>query len=161
MLSPESYAAVYNSPTGLLGIQTHQDKLTHINWLADEQAYSVDERTDSNAIINALDMYFTEGKWDKKVCIKIKATDFQKMVWQALKNIPCGETRTYGELAKELSTSSRAIGQACRTNPVPIFIPCHRVVAKDHIGGFMGKANKLHIKEWLIEHEKQWHEKWH
>ena len=65
-----------------------------------------------------------------------------------------GEVISYGELARDLHTSSRAIGQACRTNPVVLFIPCHRVVSVSGIGGYMGKQNRTNIKKWLLEHEK-------
>jgi methylated-DNA-[protein]-cysteine S-methyltransferase len=62
---------------------------------------------------------------------------------------------TYGELAKELNTSSRAIGQACRTNPLVLFIPCHRIVSKTGLGGYMGDQKKVSIKSWLLEHESR------
>jgi methylated-DNA-[protein]-cysteine S-methyltransferase len=65
-------------------------------------------------------------------------TTFQKKVWIALTTIPKGEVRTYGELAKMIGSpgASRAIGNACNKNPLPIIIPCHRVVASNHIGGY-------------------------
>ncbi|MEE9573942.1 MAG: methylated-DNA--[protein]-cysteine S-methyltransferase, partial [Candidatus Neomarinimicrobiota bacterium] len=86
-----------------------------------------------------------------------KGTTFQQKVWQALQNIPSGETRTYGELAKQLNTSPRAIGNTCRANPIPIVIPCHRVVGQNNDGGFMGKTTgqSLEIKKWLLEHERR------
>ncbi len=69
---------------------------------------------------------------------KLEGTDFQKAVWQELKKIPRGQTRTYGEIAKAIGRPKavRAVGTACGANPVPLFIPCHRVVAKNGLGGF-------------------------
>jgi methylated-DNA-[protein]-cysteine S-methyltransferase len=63
---------------------------------------------------------------------------------------------TYQELADKLQTSPRAIGNACRANPTPIIVPCHRIVAKSHMGGFAGdtQGKLLDIKKWLLEHEK-------
>ncbi len=67
------------------------------------------------------------------------ATPFQRRVWDALRRIPYGAVRTYGELARELGTSPRAVGGACARNPIPILVPCHRVVARDGLGGFAGQ----------------------
>ncbi len=66
-------------------------------------------------------------------------SEFQARVRQALLRIRFGETRTYGELARELGTSPRAIGGACARNEIPILVPCHRVVAKSGLGGFSGE----------------------
>jgi methylated-DNA-[protein]-cysteine S-methyltransferase len=82
-------------------------------------------------------------------------TPFQCRVWQALRDIPPGTTRTYGELARDLGTSPRAIGGACRANPCLIAVPCHRVVARDGLGGFAGErgGKRLAVKRWLLRHE--------
>jgi len=64
------------------------------------------------------------------------ASDFQGRMRSALQTIPMGEVRTYGELAAEMDTSPRALGQALGANPVPLLIPCHRVIAADGLGGF-------------------------
>ena len=87
--------------------------------------------------------------------LQSKGTLFQKKVWQALRRIPAGQVMTYGELAKQLKTSARAVGNACRANPVPLLIPCHRVVAKSGMGGFSGSRDglPLKIKTWLLDHE--------
>ncbi len=66
----------------------------------------------------------------------IEGTSFEKKVWKEVKKIPYGETITYGELAKKLGTSPRAVGKALKNNPLPLYIPCHRVVAKNSLGGF-------------------------
>jgi methylated-DNA-[protein]-cysteine S-methyltransferase len=82
-------------------------------------------------------------------------SSFQKKVWSALLAIPSGDAPTYGELATLLNSSPRAIGQGCKTNPIALFIPCHRVVAKGSIGGFMGRLAQLSIKASLLEHEER------
>lgn len=67
-----------------------------------------------------------------------KGTEFQRAVWKELKKIPRGQTRTYGEIAAAIGRPKavRAVGSACGANPLPVFIPCHRVTAKNGLGGF-------------------------
>jgi methylated-DNA-[protein]-cysteine S-methyltransferase len=82
-------------------------------------------------------------------------TAFQKSVWNELCKIPVGETRTYGEIANKLNSSARAVGNACRKNPIAIIVPCHRVVSATGLGGYAGKTEgrQLDIKRWLLNHE--------
>lgn len=82
-------------------------------------------------------------------------TPFQRRVWALLQQIPAGETRSYGELARQLNSSARAVANACRANPLAILIPCHRVVAANGLGGYMGETDgePLAIKRWLLHHE--------
>lgn len=79
-------------------------------------------------------------------------TDFQKKVWNALREIPYGQIRTYGEIAAAIGhpQAARAVGLACAANPLPIFIPCHRVVSKHDLGGF---SSGLPWKELLLKLE--------
>lgn len=82
-----------------------------------------------------------------------ETTEFQRKVWSALEKIPAGQTKTYGELARELGNAKamRAVGRGCGTNPIPILIPCHRLVAaRGKIGGFSGG---LKWKEALLKRE--------
>lgn len=83
-------------------------------------------------------------------------TPFQQRVWQQLQAIPYGHVLSYGTLAKQLGTSARAIGGACRANPIPVIVPCHRVVAANDIGGFAGDRHggMVSIKQWLLAHEQ-------
>jgi len=87
--------------------------------------------------------------------LKLSGTPHQQKVWRSMCNITRGETRRYGELACELKSSAQAVGQACGANPIPIIIPCHRVVSKAGLGGFMRHASgdALDIKRWLLRHE--------
>lgn len=79
---------------------------------------------------------------------------FHLRVWQAIYAIPVVETRTYGQLAALLGSGPRAVANSCGANPLPIIIPCHRVVAKYGIGGFLqGKKNGVLVKRWLLQHE--------
>lgn len=103
----------------------------------------------------ALADYFRDGTLGLDLPVSPLGTDFQRRVWRALRAIPPGTTRTYGDLARELGTSPRAIGGACRANPCLITVPCHRVVARDGLGGFAGArgGERLAVKCWLLRHE--------
>ncbi len=81
-------------------------------------------------------------------------TAYQQAVWQAIANIPFGQTRTYAQLANQIGSGARAVANACGANSLPIIVPCHRVVAKNGLGGFMqGDPSGLVIKQWLLQHE--------
>ncbi|QBS13444.1 methylated-DNA--[protein]-cysteine S-methyltransferase [Legionella geestiana] len=81
------------------------------------------------------------------------ATPFQRVFREALLQIPAGQTVSYGELARTLRTSPRAVGQACRLNPLVLFVPCHRVVANSGLGGYMGSSAPSSVKRALLHHE--------
>jgi methylated-DNA-[protein]-cysteine S-methyltransferase len=88
--------------------------------------------------------------------LKYAATAHRQKVWQAMLNIPRGQTRSYGELAAGLHSCAQAVGQACGANPIPIIIPCHRIVGSAGLGGFMKSTGnaQLDIKRWLLKHER-------
>ena len=85
--------------------------------------------------------------------LKPLGSAYQQQVWSSLLIIPVGRTMTYGELATRLHSSPRAIGQACKRNPLTLFLPCHRVVGKNNKGGYMGCKDALHYKLALLAHE--------
>ncbi len=80
-------------------------------------------------------------------------TEFQREVWECLRTIPRGETRSYGEVAAAVRRPAavRAVGSANRSNPIAIIVPCHRVIGRD--GALRGYAGRLDRKEWLLRHE--------
>lgn len=85
--------------------------------------------------------------------VLIAGTEFQRAVWQQLRQIPCGETLTYGELATRIGrpSASRAVGMANGLNPVSIVVPCHRVIGSQ--GALTGYAGGVQRKQWLLQHE--------
>jgi methylated-DNA-[protein]-cysteine S-methyltransferase len=105
--------------------------------------------------VAALQAYLDDPRAAPSLDLDLRGTPFQQRVWRALQRIPAGKTLSYGALAKKLGTSARAVGGACRSNPVPIVVPCHRVVAADGAGGFMGatRGRAMDIKTWLLGHE--------
>ena len=105
--------------------------------------------------LQQLDAYSSSARNPLDLPLAPVGTDFQQRVWALLRNIPAGSVRTYGDIAAELGSSARAVGNACRANPIPLFIPCHRVVAKSGLGGFAGQleGRNLLIKQALLRHE--------
>lgn len=88
--------------------------------------------------------------------LHLKGTEFQLKVWNALLEIPYGETRSYQQIAQRIGQPKalRAVGGACNRNPIGIIVPCHRVIGKN--GKLTGYAGGLFYKELLINHEKRW-----
>ncbi len=115
----------------------------------------LEKRSDSMSMLIAdeLNNYFSNSRHSFQLPIKPQGTAYQQKVWQALLAIPSGQTISYGDLALRLCSSARPIGQACKKNPVALFIPCHRVVGKDNPGGYMGQADALSYKLNLLKHE--------
>ncbi len=99
-----------------------------------------------------LSQFFKGSSRTLNVAIDPDGTPFQKKVWKELQNIPFGKTRTYGEIAKAIDNpnGSRAVGSACRANPILLIIPCHRVIAAQGIGGFSAGITQ---KEQLLSFE--------
>lgn len=100
-----------------------------------------------------LDEWFAGRRTEFALPLAAAGSEFQKSVWSALIAIPFGETRSYGQIAADLGLprSSRAVGAANRCNPIPIIVPCHRVIGSD--GSLTGYAGGLAIKRWLLDHE--------
>ncbi|HDG62271.1 MAG TPA: methylated-DNA--[protein]-cysteine S-methyltransferase [Thermotoga sp.] len=97
-----------------------------------------------------LDEYFNGSRKILDFPVRIEGSRFQKRVWEIVRRIPYGAVITYGEIAKVLNTSPRAVGIALSKNLLPIYIPCHRVIAKDGLGGF---SEGLAWKKFLLKVE--------
>jgi methylated-DNA-[protein]-cysteine S-methyltransferase len=98
--------------------------------------------------------YFAGERADFSVPLKPAGTPFQQRVWQRLREIPLGQTSSYGELAADIGqpTAVRAVGMANGRNPISIIVPCHRVVGST--GALTGYAGGLAAKRWLLDHER-------
>ena len=150
-----SYQAVIATPLGRIGIRMADDTVSALDYLpadAPEQS-PFDEAT--RTVVEQLEAYFREPHYRFTVSLAPAGTAFQQRIWGALQAIPPGTMLTYGELARQLGTAARAIGGACRNNPIPILIPCHRVVGRQGLGGYSGEVtgDPLAIKRWLLRHE--------
>lgn len=151
----------FSSQIGEISLRFHNGVLTNLE-LSQDSAKSLNsvkkERVKKGAsasVLAQLDSYFSQAIDFNIISFQPKGTEFQRRVWSELQKIPLGETRSYGEIAKALNSSPRAVGNACRHNPILIIIPCHRVVSATGIGGFTGEkqGEKINIKRWLLGHE--------
>lgn len=141
------------TPIGGIGAIFNDDTLCSIELLP--------EQSESNTLIvdhpfvAQIQAYFRNPKVSFQQNLQLTGTPFQRRVWLALQQIPVGSTMTYGQLARRLNSGARAVANACRRNPVPLLVPCHRVVGASGLGGFMGEISgeKLDIKRWLLRHE--------
>jgi len=151
----ESHQAIIVAPFGAIELRVQRDRLVSVDFLYCTRAERVDDHPVLQSLVDQVRQYFTGNPCELNAPMMWQGTAFQQRVWQALLVIPFGEVRTYGQLAKQLDSSARAVGGACRANPVPLFVPCHRVVAAAGIGGFSGatEGDELRAKRWLLEHE--------
>ena len=148
----------YQSPVGRLELTADEKGLCSLAFGETEQYAEVQEEETPflKSVCGQLQEYFA-GKREKfGVQLSLDGTDFQLRDWQALLRIPYGETRSYGEIARQIGCprGSRAVGMANRNNPVAIIVPCHRVIGSDgSLTGYMGKNKSLDIKEYLLKLE--------
>lgn len=150
------HQAIMTSPIGRIGLRLDEmDRLVALDFLGDRGRSRPPVSLAGRRIVAALQAYFADPLLPLEIPLVPAGTPFQQRVWAALRQIPPGSTRTYGELARYLNSAPRAVGQACRRNPIPIVIPCHRVVAQDGAGGYSGATSgpELDIKRWLLTHE--------
>ena len=154
--------AVIQTPMGPLGLTWDGDTLTGVDLEPEATAVMDGESRPGRVpdhipapIRRQLDDYFADGQSRFDLPLAAGGTAFQHRVWSLMVAIPPGRTRTYGEIARELASAPRAVGQACRANPLPIVVPCHRVVGAQGLGGFAGDTSgrKLAVKRWLLRHE--------
>ena len=155
-VKPGEYDAVIAAPFGRVGFVLDGDALVDISFLDRNAPLSPPRTMQARKVSRTLKSYFANPQARLRLPLKLLGTVFQQRVWRALQRIPVGRTLSYGVLAKRLDTSARAVGNACRANPVPIVVPCHRAVASNGVGGFMGKrsGSPLNLKHWLLEHER-------
>lgn len=152
------------SPVGPLTLAGVDNTLMHLRMA--EQTHEPDrsgwEPADSDAFAAAaeqLDSYFAGSLTTFDLDLDLAGTDFQRRVWAALRTIPYGETRTYGEIAEQVGSPGafRAVGLANGRNPISIIVPCHRVIGSG--GGMTGYGGGIDRKRHLLALEKQTLEK--
>jgi len=152
------FDACVRTPFATLGITTAGAYVTGVRFLApDTPAKAPRANTLAHLVCVQLQSYLDDGHFVFDLPLKLAGTHHRLAVWEAMQRIPAGSTRTYGEIATELRSSARAVGGACGANPIPLIVPCHRIIAASgRIGGFMGASAEgfeIGIKRWLLEHE--------
>ena len=151
------YQATVSTPIGKIGVRTSDKCLLGIDYLGKDDLIVRPKIMIAKETIEQVLCYFSDPEFSFEIPFSLNVTPFQKIVLQVLQEIPVGGTRTYTELAQQLGTKPRPVGNACRRNPIPIVIPCHRIVASSSMGGYSGviKGPFLEIKRWLLQHESE------
>lgn len=135
---------------GRLGIEETGGAITRLIWNGRDQGEVSPLLHEAAAQMRAYDVGQLE-RFD--LPYHVEGSDFQKQVCDLMFAIPLGETRTYGDIAKQLGQPAQPVGQACGANPIPVIIPCHRVLAANSLGGFSGDGG-IETKVALLRHER-------
>ena len=148
-----THLCYYDSPIGMLRIFTNERGVFRIQFAfyAMDQINTVEAKTPLlKETIRQLDEYFSGKRKEFKIPLDPQGTEFQMRTWHALQGIPYGETRTYKQIAETINCPKgfRAVGLANNRNPIPIIIPCHRVIGAN--GELTGYAGGLDVKERLL-----------
>jgi methylated-DNA-[protein]-cysteine S-methyltransferase len=149
------YSAIIHSPIGKLGIQTGEQYLHRIDFLTEQSTARAPKNVLAAEVVDQLTQYFANPMFTFTIPCDMDGTTYQHRVWKRLKTISAGQYMTYSDVAKKLHSGARAVGGACRSNPIPIIVPCHRVVSRSGIGGYAGDwgVGRVNIKKWLLRHE--------
>ena len=153
-----TFQACVRAPFATLGITATDSHLTGVRFMPMAVAAKAPRKGSlAHLACVQIQAYLDDPACTFDLPLKLAGTHHQLSVWEAMQRIPAGRTRTYGELAKELGSSARAVGGACGANAIPLIVPCHRVIAAGRaLGGFMGAREEgfeLGIKRWLLGHE--------
>lgn len=137
-----------NTPAGWLLIALRQGVIYQADWAQKEADHS-------DYHLPGLGEYWLNPDIDVPIKLLKQGSVYRQKVWAALSQIPIGATVTYSELAKKIGSGARAVGNACRDNAYPLFIPCHRVISASGMGGYAGQTegDYMTIKRKLLEFE--------
>lgn len=139
----------FSTPAGKICLRQDGIALSALDWGEGPEGAPTPLLRRARAQVEA---YFAGERESFDLPLAPQGTEFQRRVWRELTAIPKGRVLTYGELASRLSSSPRAIGGACGANPIPVIIPCHRVLARGGLGGYSG-AGGVATKTWLLTFE--------
>jgi methylated-DNA-[protein]-cysteine S-methyltransferase len=150
---PLQHDAILPAPFGAVAIYAQGMQIA-VELLPEKLPAKQSQNPKIQRVAQAIDAYFANPHNDFNLPIVLAGTDYQRRVWQAICAIPCGQVQTYSDIAAQIGSGPRAVANACGANHIPLLVPCHRVVAKNGIGGFMqGNVDGLKIKKWLLKHE--------
>ena len=153
------YAAPFEyilpSPVGKLGLTTSEKGVQVLAYLSTRRGLKIPTSGLAAEVYQQLTEYFDSHRTKFNLPLDASGTPYQKSVWQELRKISFGESMTYGDIANKLRSGPRAVGNACRNNPISIIVPCHRVVSKSGVGGYSGSVvgKSIERKNWLLQHE--------
>ena len=151
------YYCLYKSPVGLLQLVSDGSALIGLTFIDDENIASLTEKTEQREVypfqqtVQQLDQYFQANLQNFNLPILLHGTEFQVRVWNELRNIPFGKTMSYKAQADKVGNAARAVGLANGRNPIPIIVPCHRVIGAN--GRLVGYGGGLDRKRALLQFE--------
>ncbi|MEM8774270.1 MAG: methylated-DNA--[protein]-cysteine S-methyltransferase [Pseudomonadota bacterium] len=143
------YSATVSTPIGPLCVMSNGEAIVKLSWQSGGDA---DGRPELDEAVAQLEAYFEGRLQNFDLPLLVNGSDFQRQVCDAMSAIPFGETLTYGDIAKQTASPAQAVGTACGANPIPVIIPCHRVLAANGLGGYSGSGG-IETKVWLLRHE--------
>jgi len=149
-------SAKMRAPFGTIGIESDGRAITRVAYLPSSDRAQAPGDEICELAMREIERYLEDPEFRFTVPLAPGGTAFQQRVWRALSEIPVGQSRTYGEVARMVRSAPRAIGQACGANRIALIVPCHRVVgAMGSMGGFMNadEGQPIAIKRWLLTHE--------
>jgi len=154
-----SFDAIIRTPVPTclshLAVRVNDGQLQELVFISNRSPLKTATDPFAKRVVKQLRYYFSNPDFKFDLALAPSGTDFQKRVWRKLRSCPSGKVWSYGKLADLVNSAPRAVGGACRHNPIPVVVPCHRIVAKQGIGGYSGETsgNYLAIKQWLLQHE--------
>ncbi len=154
--SDNRFQAKMLAPFAVVGICTDDDWVTEIDYLPLNTSLKAPVTPLATEVCAQLQAYLADPRYQFDLSLHISGTVHQRRVWEQIRDIPSGQTRSYAEIATKIHSAPRAVGRACGANKIPIVIPCHRIIAKNGgLGGFMNarEGEPLVIKQWLLQHE--------
>ncbi len=157
--SAAGFDVIMPSPLGMIGLSRHHDGIGKVAFLGADTPPCKTRDSLLGEAVRRIDGYFYGADADfSDLPLAPQGTAFQHRVWTALRAIAPGQTRRYGELAADLASGARAVGGACRANPWVLLVPCHRIIAANGDGGFMGAAAGAwpRLKQHLLAHEQRY-----
>ena len=151
----DAFDYILPSPIGQLGLNISSKGIQRLFYIRKKQNPHIPTTGFGAKVHQQIMEYFELQRIEFDLPIDIQGTTFQRKVWNEVSKISYAESLTYGEIAAAINSGSRAVGNACRHNPIPIIIPCHRVVKKTGIGGYCGSivGKEIQQKDWLLRHE--------
>jgi methylated-DNA-[protein]-cysteine S-methyltransferase len=143
-----------DTPVGALTLRGDGEAITRISWLDHGKPAPTDERDRlCDQAARELLSYFSGQLTTFTVPVTLRGSALQLGVWEVMRRIPFGEVLTYGDVARAVSSEPQAVGTACGQNPIPVIVPCHRIVgAGGKLTGFSG-GNGIETKAFLLDHE--------
>ena len=149
MIDSPLFSRSYASPWGRLLLTATEEAIISLTWSTRRAAVS-------NSLLDQAVEQLVDYAGGRLRCFDLplapSGTPFQQQVYAVMSAIPFGETRSYGDVAKELGSAAQPVGQACGSNPIPIIIPCHRILGADGLGGFSAPGG-VEMKIQLLKHE--------